>query len=156
MATLKVHHLSCFWLLAQLSWKLKRAFLITFVRCLSVRRLFLYTSDFYPRTTRPNSTKLAQNITGECSSSLWKWLATSSCIKNLFVFFKVFLKKKPNHLVRKAKTFAEASLDTSSVDSSLSKSHFLGRRGGVGLLKYSAKSQLTIQESFRSIESNFE
>lgn len=69
--------------------------------------------------------------------------------------FQSFSKKK-KHFVRKAKTFAEASLDTSSVDSNLSKSHFLGRRGGVGLLKYSAKSQLTIQESFRSIESNFE
>lgn len=77
-------------------------------------------------------------------------------VLKMCLYFSKFFSKKKNHLVRKAKTFAEASLDTSSVDSSLSKSHFLGRRGGVGLLKYSAKSQLTIQENFRSIESNFE
>lgn len=77
-------------------------------------------------------------------------------VLKICLYFSKFFSKKTNHLVRKAETFAEASLDTSSVDSSLSKSHFLGRRGGVGLLKYSAKSQLTIQESFRSIESNFE
>lgn len=156
MSTLKVHHLSCFWLLAQLSWKLKRAFLITFVRCLSVRRLFFYT---LPTSTpepldriQPNLHKTSLgNAVRVCENDWSRPLVLKICL-----YFSKFFSKKQNHLVRKAKTFAEASLDTSSVDSSLSKSHFLGRRGGVGLLKYSAKSQLTIQESFRSIESNFE
>lgn len=156
MSTLKVHHLSCFWLLAQLSWKLKRAFLITFVRCLSVRRLFFYT---LPTSTpepldriQPNLHKTSLgNAVRVCENDWPRPLVLKICL-----YFSKFFSKKQNHLVRKAKTFAEASLDTSSVDSSLSKSHFLGRRGGVGLLKYSAKSQLTIQESFRSIESNFE